>query len=86
MHKIYFYQFIYYLKRDNISLSNIFKVTHVSILFKVLQRLYRRLTLVKEVDGFGWMMSGVEEVRHLLQSAPFQVLELIIVIMVKMLV
>lgn len=70
---------------DKISLSDIFDVTHVCILFKVLQRPSHWRTSVKEVDRFGWMTSTVEVVRHLLQSAPSEVLGAIIVIIPKML-
>lgn len=70
---------------DKISLSNIFDVTHVCILFKVLQRPSHRRTSVKEMDGFGWKVSPVEVMRHLLQSAPSRVLGNMTVITPKML-
>lgn len=70
---------------DKISLSDIFDVTHVCILFKVLQRPSHWRTSVKEVDRFGWMTSTVEVVRHLLQSAPSQVLVEMTVLIPKML-
>lgn len=58
----------------------------MSFILKELQRLYRQLTLVKEVDRFGWMKSIVEVVRHLLQSARSEALGIITVFIPKMLV